>query len=74
MARNPHLGSGQPGEAVSLSGGFIRGESSAVDVLTIQGHSAQAGDLLCVGTHNAVPALMLTRSLPYQKTARFTVS
>ena len=53
MARNPHLGSGQPGEAVSLSGGFIRGESSAVDVLTIQGHSAQAGDLLCVGTHNA---------------------
>lgn len=53
MARTPHLGSGQPGEAVSLSGGFIRGESSSVDVLTIQGHSSQAGDLLCVGTYHA---------------------
>jgi hypothetical protein len=55
MARTPHLGSGIPGEAVSLSGGFIRAVSSAPDVLTIQGHSTQVGDLLCVGTHNADP-------------------
>lgn len=55
MARTLNKYSGQPGNAFSLDGGFIQAMSSSLDVLTIQGHSSQAGDLLNVGTYNAVP-------------------
>ena len=51
MARNPKMTSGQPGNALSLEGGFIKSMSSGEDVLTIQGSSAQTGDLLNIGIH-----------------------
>jgi hypothetical protein len=51
MARSPSTQSGQPGNTLSLSGGFIKGASSAPDVLTIQGSSDQVGDLLTVSTY-----------------------
>ena len=51
MARKPKIVSGQPGNALSLEGGFIKSMSSGEDVLTIQGSSAQTGDLLNIGIH-----------------------
>jgi hypothetical protein len=53
MARAPSTNSGQSGNTLSLSGGWLKGESSATDILTIEGHSSQAGDLLNVGTYKA---------------------
>jgi hypothetical protein len=52
MARAPHVYSGFPGQSVTLSGGHIRGQSSELDVVTIEGHSSQAGDLVAIGTYN----------------------
>lgn len=53
MARILSTQSGQPGNALSKEGGFIQALSSAPDVVTIQGSSAQKGDLLNVGTYKA---------------------
>ena len=53
MARILSTNTGQPGGALSLDGGFIQAKSSSPDVLTIQGASAQAGDLLNLSTYKA---------------------
>ena len=53
MARILSTQTGQPGGALSLDGGFIQAKSSSPDVLTIQGSSAQAGDLLNLSTYKA---------------------
>ncbi len=53
MARILSTQTGQPGGALSLDGGFIQAKSSSPDVLTIQGASAQAGDLLNLSTYKA---------------------
>lgn len=53
MARSPSTHSGQPGNTLSLSGGFIKGASSAPDVLTIQGSSDQVGDILAISTYKS---------------------
>ena len=46
MARNPSQVTGIPGGSLSIEGGFMQANDSAADMLTIQGSSAQAGDLL----------------------------
>jgi hypothetical protein len=46
MARNPSKVTGIPGGSLSIEGGFMQAYDSAADMLTIQGSSAQAGDLL----------------------------
>ena len=53
MARSLKTGSGQPGNTIPLSGGLIQADSSDGDLLTIQGHSSQAGDLLNISTYKA---------------------
>ena len=53
MARALKTGSGQPGNTIPLSGGLIQADSSDGDLLTIQGHSSQAGDLLNISTYKA---------------------
>jgi len=53
MARILSTQTGQPGGALALEGGFIQAKSSGPDVLTIQGASAQAGDLLNLSTYKA---------------------
>lgn len=53
MARILSTQTGQPGGAMALEGGFIQAKSSGPDVLTIQGASAQAGDLLNISTYKA---------------------
>ena len=51
MARSLKTASPSPGGALSLEGGFIKSKSAAEDVLTIQGSSAQTGDLFNVGVY-----------------------
>lgn len=53
MARILSTNTGHPGGALSVDGGFIQAKSSTPDVLTIQGASAQAGDLFNVSTYKA---------------------
>ena len=53
MARAPSSVSGQPGNALSLEGGFIQAQSSSYDVVTIQAHASQAGDLLNLSSYKA---------------------
>ena len=53
MARNPSLVTGIPGGSLSIEGGFIQAMSSGPDVVTIQGSTAQAGDLLNISTYKS---------------------
>ena len=51
MARVLSTGSGQAGNALSLTGGHIQPLSSAGDVFTITAHASQAGDLFNISAN-----------------------